>query len=218
MQEPEPDDPGPVAFGQRDPDPDQDVRSPGGEEEVMWIGADREAASEMETASSSSQAAPARRDTAETGAWPAADSASRTADSVRPPLAMTDEELAQLARDEGWNDAEVAAIRAMIWRPGSPTGELPGADELDEAMAALHAVPVEVADDPEPPREWAKNATAANEPPPHEDWTFELEPALDPLPPARSVPRQPGPDPSRARRRRGPAATAYRRLRRLFPS
>ncbi len=211
-------DPGPIALRQRDPDPAPEFRSPSGEEEMMWIGDDREAASEMKAGSRTLPVAPSRWETAATESWPAADSASKTADSTRPPLAMTEDELAQLARDEGWNDAEVAAIRAMIWRPGSPTAGLPGGEELDEAMAALDAIPVEATDDPGASREWAKSPRAEHQPPPAKDWTFELEPSLDELPPARTAPRRPLPDPSRARRRKGPAATAYRRLRRLFPS
>ena len=137
-----------------------------------------------------------------------------------PPLAMTEQELARLALDEGWDDAEIAAIRTMISPPAPPAAELPGAVELDEAMAALNAVPVEAPADDGRPHEWAKPAAGGDEPVTYDDWGFEAEPAPSPTPaPApRDASQRLAADPGRLRRRRGPAAAAYRRLRRLFPS
>jgi len=175
----------------------------------MWLGTNRDDEAEDETPAPSPPVAEPASAPAPSGAhqWPAVDAAG-TGD-VRPPLAMTEEELAQLARDEGWDDAEVAAIRAMIWRPSAPGVELPGAAELDEAMAALHAVPVE-------PDVDAK-ASGGHEAP-DDDWAFD-EPSA-PLRPADAPPyrpRRPAADADWTRNRKGPAASAYRRLRRLFP-
>ncbi|MEX1157228.1 MAG: hypothetical protein WED12_08675, partial [Chloroflexota bacterium] len=50
-----------------------------------------------------------------------------------------DEGLARLARQEGWDAAEVEAIRALVGQGAPNEIRLPGADDLDEAMAALNA-------------------------------------------------------------------------------
>ena len=174
----------------------------------MWLGADRGAAAEMETASTGWRAEPRSAPTI-TAPPPVA--------AVEPPLLrMTEEELARLARDEGWDEAEVAAIRAMIVPPPAPRVQLPGAAELDQAMAALQAVPVDAGEDAYSSREWAKPPGETRSPR-YDDFAFEVESApsrriIDPLPPRRQPP-----DPGWLRRRQGPAATAYRRLRRLFP-
>ena len=188
------------------------------EEPVMWLGGQRDAADEIEIAATAShpESPPApRRDPV---AWPATDRGGGVTQAVAPPLAMTEEELAQLARDEGWDDAEVSAIRAMISRPALGAVELPGAAELDEAMSALQAVPIGSRSDEAAPRQWAKSATPDEETSPYQDWAFEVEPAPAETP-ARQLalaPRSAAPDPEWLRRRRGPAATAYRRIRRLF--
>ncbi len=185
------------------------------EEEVMWLGREPEASPIVRDE-------PRAQYRAEADAWPAVD-APPAVQMVRPPLAMTEEELARLALDEGWDDAEIAAIRAMITPPPSATVDLPGAAELHEAMAALEAVPVQADPSYDVSRQWAKQAPDDAEPPRHDDWAFEPEPA--PPPPAPSSPptdvtsalRRSAEDPGWLRRRQGPAAAAYRRLRRLFP-
>jgi len=130
---------------------------------------------------------------------------------------MTEEELAQLARDEGWDDAEVEAIRAMILRPTPRTVQLPGAAELDEAMTALQAVPIGSQADAASPRQWAKPATPGAGTTGYEDWAFQVEPAPE-TPALRppQAPRRAAADPNWLRQRRGPAASAYRRIRRIF--
>jgi hypothetical protein len=178
------------------------------EEPVEWLGAEDGAAAEMETASSGWRPDPRSA--------PTITAPPRIARVEPPLLRMTEQELARLARDEGWDDAEVAAIRAMIVPPTAPRVQLPGAAELDEAMAALQAVPVDANEEAHSSREWAK-APSETGSPRYDDWAFEVEPApqrriIDPLPPRREPP-----DPGWLRRRQGPAATAYRRLRRLFP-
>jgi hypothetical protein len=193
--------------------PDESIQARGldagpSEEQVMWLGAESRAAAELETASSGWRAEPQPAPTI-TAQPPVA--------VAEPPLLrMTEEELARLARDEGWDEAEVAAIRAMIVPPPAPRVRLPGAAELDEAMAALQAVPVDGGEEASSSREWAKPPGETRSPR-YDDWAFEVDSApqrriVDPLPP-RSQP----PDPGWLRRRQGPAATAYRRLRRLFP-
>jgi hypothetical protein len=181
------------------------------EEEVMWLGGQPEATAVVRDL-------PPAAPRAEAGPWPAVD-------TVRPPLAMTEDELARLALDEGWDDAEVAAIRAMISPPPHPAVDLPGAAELHKAMAALEAVPVRADPTFDISRQWAKPASGADQPPTYDDWGFETEPTPRPAPPARpaaardvtSALRQAANDPGWLGRRAGPAAAAYRRLRRFFP-
>ncbi len=110
---------------------------------------------------------------------------------------VEDEGLARLARQEGWDAAEVEAIRALVGQGAPAELVLPGADDLDEAMAALNA---------------GRPASASpNAPQPT------LRQAVFSPPAARPpAPRQPTGDPAWLRGRRGPAATAFRRLRRLF--
>ncbi|MDP9250760.1 MAG: hypothetical protein M3O78_05275 [Chloroflexota bacterium] len=134
-------------------------------------------------------------------------------------LQLSDAELAQLASDEGWDSSEVDAIRTLIGRGApepEPRGELPGADDLREALAALDAVPIEAGP--------TSSANDADE----EWWRQPARPAFDPVGPEtarQAAPSTPGrafgslgaePDPDWLRRRRGPAANAYRRIRRLF--
>jgi hypothetical protein len=185
------------------------------EEEVMWLGREPDP-------SPSVRDEPRPEYRAQADAWPAVDAAPLM-EVVRPPLAMTEDELARLALDEGWDDAEVAAIRAMITPPSSSRVDLPGAAELHEAMAALEAVPVQADAAYDVSRQWAKPAPDDEEPPRHDDWAFEAEPS--PPPPTATRPasdmtsalRRSVEDPNWLRRRQGPAAAAYRRLRRLFP-
>ncbi|MEX0625738.1 MAG: hypothetical protein WD402_04255 [Chloroflexota bacterium] len=185
------------------------------EEEVMWLGGEPDPSPIVRDE-------PRPEFRAEADLWPAVDAAP-VVEIVRPPLAMTEDELARLALDEGWDDAEVAAIRAMITPPPSSTVDLPGAAELHEAMAALEAVPVQADPSYDVSRQWAKPAADDNEPARHDDWAFEPEPAPPPPTTSRSPSdvtsalRRTAADPGWLRRRQGPAAAAYRRLRRLFP-
>ena len=191
------------------------------EEEVMWLGA---------APTSIVQDEPRPAPLADPEPWPAVDvPASPPTEVTRPPLAMTEDELARLALDEGWDEAEVAAIRAMITPIPSATVDLPGAAELHEAMAALEAVPVRIDPAYDTSRQWAKPAPEEREPVRQDDWVFEAEPAepAEPAAPPEATPRSPtdvtsalrrsATDPGWLRRRQGPAAAAYRRLRRLFP-
>jgi hypothetical protein len=184
------------------------------EEEVMWLGAEPGLSVRDE---------PSQAVVAEAEPWPSVDMAAIVTDPVRPPLAMTEDELARLALDEGWDEAEVAAIRAMITPLPSATVNLPGAAELHDAMAALEAVPVRTEPVPDPARQWAKPIAPEDPPARQDDWAFEAEPA-PPMPEAPHSPmdvtaalRRSVTDPGWLRRRQGPAAAAYRRLRRLLP-
>jgi hypothetical protein len=184
------------------------------EEEVMWLGADPTPIAQDE---------PLPVIVTEAEPWPAIDAAPASTDVARPPLAMTEDELARLALDEGWDEAEVAAIRAMITPVPSARVDLPGAAELHEAMAALEAVPIRVDPVANPSRQWAKPTSPSEGPFHQDDWAFEAEPTLRsadaPTPPAdvTSALRRNAADPGWLRRRQGPAAAAYRRLRRLLP-
>ena len=185
------------------------------EEEVMWLGREPESSAIVRDE-------PPIEYRAEAEPWPPVDAAPAT-EVPRPPLAMTEDELSRLALDEGWDESEVAAIRAMITPLPSSTVDLPGAAELHEAMAALEAVPVQADPARDVSRQWAKSAPDDEEPTRHDDWAFEAEPT--PPPPAAPRPqtdvtselRRSAEDPNWLRRRQGPAAEAYRRLRRLFP-
>jgi hypothetical protein len=134
-------------------------------------------------------------------------------------LQLSDAELAQLAADEGWDPSEVDAIRTLIGRGApepEPRGELPGAEDLREAMAALDAIPIET------------GAARAENEADEEWWRQPARPASQAggsdaaRPTPRGVIPEPfpspntAPDPEWLRRRRGPAADAYRRIRRLF--
>ena len=184
------------------------------EEEVMWLGREAEPSPVLSDE-------PRLEHRAEADTWPAVDTPP-VPEAVRPPLAMTEDELARLALDEGWDEAEVAAIRAMITPPPSSKVDLPGAAELHEAMAALEAVPVRADPSYDGSRQWAKPAPDDTEPTRHDDWAFEPEPAPPPPAPIRpptdvtSALRRTVADPGWLRRQ-GPAAAAYRRLRRFFP-
>jgi hypothetical protein len=183
------------------------------EEEVMWLGTEPDPLPRVE---------PLPQPRAEAAPWPAVD-APPPMQIVRPPLAMTEDELSRLAQDEGWDENEVAAIRAMITPIPSGPVDLPGAAELHEAMAALEAVPVRSDPASQVSRQWAKPAPEEQQATRQDDWAFEAEPA----PPPTAAPRPPidvtstlrrsATDPNWLRRRQGPAAAAYRRLRRLFP-
>jgi hypothetical protein len=186
------------------------------EEEVMWLGREAEPAPRVEDE-------PPLDYRAEAEGWPEVDAAPAV-QAARPPLAMTEDELARLALDEGWDDSEVAAIRAMITPPSSATVDLPGAAELHEAMAALDAVPVRTDPQYDASRQWSKpTPDDEEEPARNDDWAFEAEPAPPPPAPARppidvtSTLRHSADDPGWLERRQGPAAAAYRRLRRLLP-
>jgi hypothetical protein len=202
-----------VAEAELSPEPPTVSSAVAVEEEVMWLGAEPSRLVPDEQP---------EEQRAQIDAWPAVDSPARATEAVRPPLAMTEDELARLAMDEGWDEAEVAAIRAMITPVPSATVDLPGAAELHEAMAALEAVPVRGDPSYDVSRQWAKPASAEEQPPRQDDWAFEAEPA--PPPPVSRPPsdvtaalRRSVADPGWLRRRQGPAAAAYRRLRRLFP-
>ena len=132
---------------------------PAGEEELMRLGDEFEEAS-LEIATQN---------------WRSADAARSPAEQTV--LELSDAELSQLAEDEGWDTAEVEAIRSLLGRA---------------APAPARAQP----DLPEPP------VMPAN--------------AAEPRPAPRHSMSSMS-DPQWLQGRRGPAATAYRRLRRLFP-
>jgi hypothetical protein len=153
---------------------------------------------------------------------------------------MSDSDLAQLAQDEGWEPDEVEAIRTLLGRatPAEPPEavEPPQASvEPTEAQRTV-AVPVDVA----PPDDVHPMDEEPAERPVFEPVEVELEPS-DFRPDAPiAAPAEPeaqlsveeairrslaaraerpagASEPEWLRRRRGPAANAYRRLRRLLP-
>jgi hypothetical protein len=190
-----------------------------GEEELMWLGDEFEQAN-LEIA---------------TQGWHSSD-ASAPPTETAPVLELSDAELSQLAEDEGWDLAEVDAIRSLLGRPV----ETLAPSEDDAASAAPGGF--DATDDPRGPTgldiggasEPAANDTdaAAGEPepdppndPPDESDAPSREVASPPdpgLPPMSNLYQRgstmaPMGDPQWLKGRRGPAANTYRRLRRLFP-
>jgi hypothetical protein len=143
-----------------------------GEEELMWLGDEFEEAS-LEIA---------------TQGWRSADAPARPPET--PVLELSDAELAQLAADEGWDAAEVEAIRSLL---GRPTAAAPQPAAAERPVA-------------EPPP--APTVGGSQSPAPAE--------GVPPIPPRRHSMSSMS-DPQWLKGRRGPAATAYRRLRRIFP-
>ncbi|HEX3218448.1 MAG TPA: hypothetical protein VHU77_00225 [Candidatus Limnocylindria bacterium] len=142
--------------------------SPSGEEELMWLGDEFEEAS-IEVAAQG---------------WRSAD-APAPPPAEPPPLELTDAELSQLAEDEGWDDAEVEAIRRLLGRPNTPDASAPEPEAAPASEVPSAEMPADTAPAmPRPPQRHAMSSMS---------------------------------DPQWLRGRRGPAATAYRRLRRLFP-
>jgi hypothetical protein len=133
-------------------------------------------------------------------------------------LQLSDAELAKLAADEGWDTSEVDAIRTLIGRgtpQPEPRNELPGAGELREAMAALEAIPIQTdttSAAKEGDEEWWRQPSRAAPSAPVSDASRPTPRGATPEP----FPSPAAPDPDWLRRRRGPAADAYRRIRRLF--
>jgi hypothetical protein len=191
--------------------------------------------------------------------------------------AEVEQRLGAVAAEEGWDESEVEAIRAYLsgvqptapmappttldgsdegpWTaaPPPPVGErqgfeLPGGDELDEALAALGepVAPPPARETPAEPasadggtsREWAKShaevEALASAPRPDVPWPgMEHEPRS--MPPASegadptaastastadadSTAPALEPEPEWMRGRQDAAARAYRRLRRIFPN
>lgn len=103
-------------------------------------------------------------------------------------LELSYAELAQLAEDEGWDLAEVEAIRRLLGRPSDTTGP-----------------------DPETPPPMASSAGPASEP-------SRAAPASDSAPTTGISGTSQEHDPDGLLGRNSAAAEAYRRLRKLFPS
>jgi hypothetical protein len=162
-QEPPPMEADAVAAPETEPEPTTppttEAAAPSGEEELMWLGDEFEEAS-LEVAAKG---------------WRSADAPIAQAPEAAV-LELSDSELSQLAEDEGWDVAEVEAIRSLLGR------------------ATPHVAPgAEVA---------------------------AIQPEAPAMPPASATRRHSMSsmsDPRWLKGRRGPAATAYRRLRRLFP-
>ena len=187
------------------------------------------------------------------------------AKEVAPALELSDSELSQLAEDEGWDLAEVEAIRSLLGRPSDSAaktetvGETSAPAEPDEPNGASGTEFVgerseprpdppedQREDRPEDPPEnqlenppagtaaaWsyersdltgtAEGASSSVDEPPSVDVPTNIlgrpyqgaEPMTQPIQRGGAV--APIGDPQWLRGRQGPAATAYRRLRRLFP-
>ena len=238
--------------------------SPAGEEELMWLGDEFEEAG-LEVASEG---------------WRSAGAPG----SPPPVLELSDAELSQLAEDEGWDMAEVEAIRSLLGRSSEVAPEVEPAVPQEQTEPQAQADPADTQEQADPPAmdetprdetwdetPWTETPAVETgdetpmvetqaidqaeseptvmesaeepaaelpnaEPPAIDAPAQEMEPApgvSDPppnyespsasasapsaMPPTRSF-TAPTADPDWLRGRRGPAATAYRRLRRLFPN
>ena len=164
------------------------------EVELMWLGDEFEAA-ELEIAAPGWHSQPPSDDTTTHPSTPV---------SADPGLRMelSDEQLARLAHDEGWEPSEVDAIRAFL-----------GRSETTVAAAEPALAPAEGAASEPPPPAPSMSVALPVEPVSASGW----QPPRPPI--ARlELPRTAAAgNPDWLRGRRGPAATAYRRLRRLFP-
>jgi hypothetical protein len=119
-------------------------------------------------------------------------------------LELSDRELERLASDEGWEVEEVQAIRTFLGRPEAHEPEVtePEATETEASEPDVQAAANP--DSVEPP------PTPSEPPPPAASRQSRF------APPPYPRPGNPG-DADWLHGRRGPAANAYRRLRRLFP-
>jgi hypothetical protein len=164
-----------------------------GEEELMWLGDEFEEAG-LEIA---------------TQGWRSADASRQPTDP--PVLELSDAELSQLAEDEGWDTAEVEAIRSLLGRPtSSPPDQVQAEPTMSQPMTP----------GPEDTQISSAEATAMDLP--ESETPSAAPPSEGPSstpPSARAVRHSMSSmgDPQWLQGRRGPAATAYRRLRRLFP-
>ncbi len=194
--------------------PQTQAGGPVGEEELMWLGDEFEEAS-LEIGSQG---------------WKDADASVHA--EPAPVLELSDAELSQLAEDEGWDKSEVEAIRSLLGRPSdrpmdTPKAEAPVAGPPTEPVVAESPPAEDAAANSE--AQEAVEAVQVEAPPDESTQAIRLDdPATVGMPPGPSgaggpttMPRgtvPSGADPQWLKGRRGPAADAYRRLRRLFPS
>jgi hypothetical protein len=176
-----------------------------GEEALMWFGDEFEAEA-LEIA------APGWHNEEDASAEPAP----RPVPAPPPALQLSDAEIEQLANQEGWEHEEVEAIRGLLGRPAhapvpDPGDEPEAGEQLrhDEREDARDEARDDERDDERVSRTRAPDGRVAES---------ALRGADRPLP-QRTPPagRAPQPSPDWLRGRRGPAANAYRRLRRIFP-
>jgi hypothetical protein len=196
------------------------AEGPAGEEELMWLGDEFEEAG-LEIGSQG---------------WRDADAPAHVQEAA-PVLELSDAELSQLAEDEGWDMSEVEAIRSLLGRTAeappetgpaetAQTADAPSEPPPSDAPSSDEAVSHNPGPEPADPAPPAADAVPAESPPPADDATqaiaIEERAHASPSPVNRlaSPPRSmtPTADPEWLKGRRGAAADAYRRLRRLFPS
>ena len=161
-----------------------------GEEELMWLGDEFEAAN-LEVAAEGWRSP---------GATPAPSVA------PTPVLELSDSELAQLAEDEGWDREEVEAIRRLLGRPSdSPSSATAPPETPGEAEGS----------DPSGPRSSSAARSDAVAPP---GGGAPQPRSPDPSGRSSAASSDDPNDPEWLEGRSGAAAEAYRRLRKLFPS
>jgi hypothetical protein len=172
-----------------------------GEEELMWLGDEFEAA-DLEVAAQG---------------WRSPGAAS-PAQATPPALELSDAELAQLAEDEGWDVEEVEAIRRLLGRPSDappPSAAPREASDIPGQPARPGLAPA--VDAAARPLDGPAAGTATPD--------LGIPGAREASPPAESASSSGlseggggDPDQDWPQGRSGTAAEAYRRLRKLFPS
>ena len=180
-----------------------------GEEELMWLGDEFEESS-LEIA---------------TRGWRSADAVQQPTNMPPPVLELSDAELSQLAEDEGWDTAEIEAIRSLLGRPTPSTASIPDAQPVTPMMATSTPDPTPLAGRDPVPAAGPNTTSPTTEATQTDQQTEQLgtdQPSADePSPPRPAFVARHSmssmSDPQWLKGRRGPAATAYRRLRRLFP-
>jgi hypothetical protein len=124
-------------------------------------------------------------------------------------LELSDRELERLASDEGWEVEEVQAIRTFLGRPEAHEPEVTEPEITEPEATETEAPEADV-------RAGAKPDSVEPPPTPSEPPAAAASRQSQFAPPPYPRPGNPG-DADWLHGRRGPAANAYRRLRRLFP-
>jgi hypothetical protein len=161
-----------------------------GEEALMWLGEEFEAA-DLEVAAQG---------------WRSPDATPAVQAGPTPVLELSDAELAQLAEDEGWDADEVEAIRRLLGRPSdAPPPEPFSPSPGERAVPLSGSAPPPAAAAPQPGfGDTSRTPTSWSSRPPGNASGAETA--------DESV------DPDWLQGRSGAAADAYRRLRKLFPN
>ncbi|HET6380089.1 MAG TPA: hypothetical protein VFH63_03520 [candidate division Zixibacteria bacterium] len=182
------------------------------EEELMILGDEfEEAGLEIATPGWRGQATPTVPEPSAPPQGEAREEADRGADEPPSLLNLSDDDLVRLAHEEGWDMSEVEAIRTFLGRSAGSDQAPAQPEARPEPRPVEAAEPAAGPPSYAPPEVWERPDTPQA---PSREGTADTQASPEP----EEGPRLPRPgDPAWLRGRRGPAATAFRRLRRLFP-